>query len=74
MAGYRRALGRRFGLPSPRCATQIGARLLGSDPNLILTGRAGVPTRLLAEGFEFSVSDVDIAIRAAVADAGIVRP
>lgn len=73
MAGYRRAVGRRFGLPSPRWVTRIGARLLGSDPNLVLTGRAGVPTRLLDEGFEFAVTDIDVAIRDAVADAGIVR-
>lgn len=73
MAGYRRAVGRRVGLPTPRWVTKIGASLLGSDPNLVLTGRAGVPTRLLEEGFEFSVSDLDEAIRSAVADAGIVR-
>ena len=73
MAGYRRAVGRRFGLPSPAWITRIGARLLGSDPNLVLSGRAGVPTRLLEEGFTFAVTELDDAIRAAVADAGIVR-
>lgn len=73
MAAYRRALGRRFGLPSPAWVTRIGARLLGSDPNLILTGRAGVPTRLLDEGFTFTTPDIDDAITAAVAEAGIVR-
>lgn len=73
MAAYRRALGRRFGLPSPTWVTRIGARLLGSDPNLILTGRAAVPTRLLDEGFTFTTPGIDDAIRVAVAEAGIVR-
>ena len=66
MAAYRRALGRRWGLPTPAPIARLGATLLGSDANLILTGRAGHPTRLLAEGYEFEVSHIDEAVRRAL--------
>ena len=49
MATIRRATGRRFGLPSPAPLTRIGARPLGSDPTLALTGRRGTPARLQHE-------------------------
>jgi len=66
MAAYRRALGRRFGLPAPRILTQVGARLLGSDPALVLTGRAALPRRLLDEGYTFAVTDLDEAVDRAI--------
>ena len=55
MATYRHLLGRRLGLPAPAPIALLGAIALGSDPALALTGRRCVPTRLLDEGFEFSV-------------------
>lgn len=67
MATYRRLVGRRFGLPSPAWVTQIGARLLGSDPALAVTGRRAVPTRLLAEGYQFAIPDFKDAAALAVA-------
>lgn len=67
MAAYREAVGRGFGLPAPAFATRAGAWLLGSDPALALTGRRGVPRRLLDEGFRFSTTDLAEAVRAAVA-------
>ena len=57
MATYRRLVGRRVGLPAPALVTRLGAPLLGSSASLALTGRRCVPTRLLAEGFEFSETD-----------------
>lgn len=67
MAAYRRAVGRRFGLPGPGFVTHIGARLLGSDPALALTGRRAVPRRLLEEGYEFRVPGFEDAVARAVA-------
>lgn len=67
MATYRKLLGRRFGLPAPTPITVVGAILLGSDPALALTGRRCVPTRLLDEGFEFSVPTFDEAAAKALA-------
>ncbi len=67
MATYRRLLGRRLGLPAPAPVTYLGAILLGSDPALALTGRRCVPTRLLEEGFEFSVPTFEEAAARALA-------
>lgn len=62
MATYRRLVGRRVGLPAPAIATRVGAWLLGSDPALALTGRRGVPGRLLAEGFRFGTPSFEDAV------------
>ncbi|CAN5815611.1 hypothetical protein BH23ACT1_BH23ACT1_13250 [soil metagenome] len=70
MATYRELLGRRLGLPAPVPVTYLGATLLGSDPALALTGRRCVPTRLLREGFEFSVPTFSEAATSALASTG----
>lgn len=57
MAVARSEAGRSFGLPSPAWLTRLGAPLLGSDPELALTGRRVIPTRLLSEGFEFQQTE-----------------
>ena len=69
MAIHRRVQGRSFGLPAPAFLTRLGAPLLGSDPALALTGRRAVPSRLLAEGFTFHVTDLERAVADAVAAA-----
>ena len=66
MAAYRKAVGQRIGLPAPAFITKIGARVLKSDPDLPLTGRRGVPTRLLADGYSFEVTNVYDAVDMAV--------
>jgi uncharacterized protein len=66
MATIRRATGRRFGVPSPAPLTRLGAWLLGSDPALALTGRRGVPARLLHEGGCFTLPDFEDAVRLAI--------
>jgi NAD dependent epimerase/dehydratase family enzyme len=66
MAAVRRATGRRFGLPAPAPVTRVGAWLLGSDPALALTGRRGIPARLLAEGATFAVPRFEDAVRVAL--------
>lgn len=53
MKTYRELVGRHWGLASPRIVTRIGARIIGSDPALALTGRRAVPTRLVEEGYTF---------------------
>ena len=68
METYRKLAGRRFGLRSPRLVTQLGARLLSSDPALALTGRRVFPTRLLDEGYEFAVPHFSEAAAQAVTD------
>lgn len=66
MATYRELLERRFGVPSPAPVAYLGAILLGSDPALALTGRRCVPSRLLAEGFGFSVPTLNEAVTTAL--------
>lgn len=67
MGTYRRLLGRRVGLPSPSIVVRLGAPLLGTSGSLALAGRRCVPTRLLAEGFEFQTPDFEAAVRTALA-------
>lgn len=57
MSTYRNLAGRKWGIPSPRFVTKIGALALGSDPALALTGRRVVPRRLLEAGYEFEHPD-----------------
>jgi NAD dependent epimerase/dehydratase family enzyme len=66
MATYRRLLGRGFGLPAPTLVAKVGAPILGSGASLVLTGRRCVPSRLLAEGFEFRQTDFESAARRAL--------
>lgn len=66
MAGYRVAVGRRIGIPSPKTLTIAGAWLIGSDPALALTGRKAIPKRLLDEGFVFSVTSFGEALERAM--------
>ena len=66
MSAYRAAVGRRIGLPSPGLLTKIGAWALGSDPALALTGRRCIPARLLADGYQFKITEIDEAVLKAV--------
>ena len=53
MRELRRTLHRPWSPPVPAWATQIGARLMGTEASLALTGRRGVPRRFLEHGFQF---------------------
>jgi uncharacterized protein (TIGR01777 family) len=63
MAALRRVVGVRFGLPTPAVLVRVGAVGLRTDPRLVLTGRRGVPQRLLDAGFEFHHPDLEPALR-----------
>ena len=67
MAIHRRVQQRSLGLPAPAWVTRIGATMLGSDPDLALTGRRAIPQRLLEHGFTLKVSDLEEAVADAVA-------
>jgi uncharacterized protein (TIGR01777 family) len=54
MRELRAALGRPWCPPAPAWIVRFGARfIMRTDPDLALTGRRGVPARLLAQGFQF---------------------
>lgn len=63
MAAVRAVVGRRIGLPAPGWLTRLGAPILGSDPELALTGRRCVPARLIEEGYVFNQTDLRTALR-----------
>jgi NAD dependent epimerase/dehydratase family enzyme len=64
MKALRVVLRRPWVPPIPKFAIQLGARLLfRTDPQLALTGRRGLPNRLLREGFEFRFPNFDAAIQ-----------
>jgi len=53
MLELRRALNRPWSPPVPALAVRIGARLMGTEPELALTGRRCVPKRFQENGFDF---------------------
>jgi uncharacterized protein len=62
MASLRRNLHRPWSPPTPRPLVHLGARLMGTDPALALTGRRCVPSRLLTSGFAFEHPGFDEAL------------
>ena len=52
----------KFGVPMPAPLVKLGAAVLRTDPQLALTGRRVVPTRLLESGFEFEYPTLDDAL------------
>jgi uncharacterized protein len=64
MKALRVALARPWVPPIPRFAIQLGARwLFRTDPQLALTGRRGLPNRLLRDGFEFKFPTFEAALQ-----------
>ena len=53
MKALRRSMKMPIGLPAFRWMLPIGARLMGSETELVLKSRRVVPARLAAAGFEF---------------------
>jgi uncharacterized protein (TIGR01777 family) len=60
MALLRKVLNKGFALPTPKIAITIGALLLfRTDPQLALTGRRAIPTKLEGHGFVFDHSELE---------------
>ncbi|WP_046227421.1 TIGR01777 family oxidoreductase [Paenibacillus dauci] len=53
MAALRQAMGRKIGLPAPRWMLELGARMIGTETELVLKSRWVVPNRLIKEGYMF---------------------
>jgi uncharacterized protein (TIGR01777 family) len=58
MRTLRRVLHRPWSPPVPAWAVRVGARLMGTEAELALSGRRGVPQRLMAEGFTFRYTNL----------------
>lgn len=64
MRSIRKAFGRSFGLPAPAWLLAIGAKVIGTETELILKSRWVKPAVLLDNGFEFRYGKIDEAMRA----------
>ena len=62
MAALRKVLHRPAAPPTPAVLVRLGARILGTDPALALTGRRCVPARLLEAHFTFTYPRLDGAL------------
>ena len=63
MTQIRQIMGRKIGLPSPKWMLEMGAVFLRTETELILKSRWVVPERLEKEGFHFTFSTIDKALR-----------
>jgi NAD dependent epimerase/dehydratase family enzyme len=62
MALIRRAYGVPFGLPMPQWLLEIGAKLIGTETELVLKSRWVYPKTLLQEGFPFFFPKAEYAV------------
>lgn len=62
MKELRRHLNRPWSPPTPAPLIRLGAWLMGSDPEIALTGRRCVPARLIEAGFDFEFPDMRTAL------------
>ncbi|MGV3503842.1 MAG: TIGR01777 family oxidoreductase [Adhaeribacter sp.] len=62
MAHIRRAWGMPWGLPTPAWLLTLGARIIGTEPELILKSRWVLPRRLLDSGYPFLFSQARHAV------------
>ena len=63
MQTLRKVTGTRIGFPAYEWMLKIGARLIGTEPELILKSRWVLPTRIMQTGFEFKFSILENAFR-----------
>ena len=62
MKTLRKALHVPFGLPAPKQAIQLGAKFIGTEPELILNSSYVLPERLEKAGYTFTFPDLSSAL------------
>nr|WP_321224941.1 TIGR01777 family oxidoreductase [uncultured Psychroserpens sp.] len=62
MTAFRKVMNVPFGIPQPEWLIKLGAKLIGTEPELVLKSRNVIPDRLLKNGFNFLHSDIEIAL------------
>ena len=62
MASFRSAMNIPFGLSHPQWLIKLGAKLIGTEPELVLKSRNVIPERLLHSGFRFKFTDIHVAL------------
>jgi len=63
MGTLRKVTGHKIGLPAFEWMLRIGAKLIGTEPELVLKSRWVLPTRILATGFEFKYPGIENAFK-----------
>lgn len=63
MLNLRQKLHVPFGIPAPKIAVELGAKLIGTEPELILNSSFVTPNRLMHAGFTFLYPDVGVALQ-----------
>ncbi|HWL59871.1 MAG TPA: DUF1731 domain-containing protein [Microbacteriaceae bacterium] len=66
MATLRRAVGARFGVPTPRWMLELGSFAMRTEAELVLKSRWVAPEVLLRTGYHFQFTDLEEAIRASL--------
>ncbi len=64
MKTLRKVWGTPIGLPAPGFMVRVGTALLGTEPGLVLGGRYVVPSRLIAEGYQWKYPELKQALLA----------
>lgn len=59
MKQLRKSLGFPFGFPTPTPILELGAKIMGTEPELVLKSRNVIPERLLQKGFYFQFDTLD---------------
>jgi hypothetical protein len=62
MHSIRKTLGVPFGIPAPKFAVELGATIIGTEPELILNSSFVMPKRLTELGFQFVFPEIDQAL------------
>lgn len=63
MLSLRQKLHVPVGIPAPKFAVELGAKLIGTEPELILNSSFVLPNRLMHAGFTFLFPDVGMALQ-----------
>lgn len=66
MQTLRKILKVRFALPTPAWLLDLGAKLIQTEPELVLKSRWVLPERLLQKGYIFKYTDIEQALKAVV--------
>lgn len=62
MKSFRKVMGIPFGISHPEWLIKLGAKIIGTEPELVLKSRNVVPKRMLKNGFQFQFKKIDEAL------------
>lgn len=63
MRSLQKSLGIPFGISQPKALLDLGAKVIGTEIELILKSRNVIPKRLLNKGFYFEFTEIDLATK-----------